>query len=152
MFREKINVFTSKSPEEVINCFEEDMKDSFDLFPTTHVMVGSIKNNELRAVFNPFMTMLSDPFASRIRGSFSDQDKGTRIALKVSPGWIVIGLVVVWLWLALNILLTDAHVGQSSFSLEVTNVLAPLILCKIKLLWDRVRLKSWIDILMLGKL
>jgi hypothetical protein len=143
---DKITLETDLPLEKVISIFHEEILTEFRIFPD-RIMTGEIKNGNIDSLINPPSGFV-DPFKSRVNGTVQIANKLTRIELKISTGWIIIGFYILWYSIILIVIFGyifgDAQGNYSGLLFLIAFAIFPIGLGRLKLNWDKKRLEDWI--------
>jgi|TARA_Y100000385_G_scaffold228312_1_gene239463 hypothetical protein len=126
-----------------VSNFKTQISEEFQLFPK-QILTGKFEDNKVNAKINP-PSGLVDPFKSIVTGTIESDNNSTKLNLKVSPSWTIRIFLTIWYVL---ILLMTINYNYSGFSnllkfigLELIWILIPLVLTRLKVRWDRIRLE-----------
>jgi hypothetical protein len=147
VFTEKIEKITDLSRDAVIALLKSGTADKFEFFPD-RIMTGEINDDTIDSVINP-PAGFSDPFKSRVTGKMTSDNRVTSIQLTVKPSWTVIIFTTIWLGLILKMLYENFGspdaIDFRDVGIMIFFSLVPFGFGKLKLTWDRRRLKKWLD-------
>jgi hypothetical protein len=145
MLRKKIEIVSEFSEEKVLQILKSSISTKFKIFPDT-IMYGHIIKNEIKSVVNP-PPGLVDCFRSRVKGVLETENNRTVLKIKLSPGWILIGLLIFWVLLIIPMMITFDFISFSEsikfLLFTIIWLLIPFLLAWIKLRWDCKRLNNW---------
>jgi hypothetical protein len=144
---EKIERVTKTPYDKVVSIFSSAISQRFQFFPD-QIMSGHIYNGKIKTVINP-PTGWSDPFRSRVIGNIIIENDQTRIQLKISPNWLILGFLIIWNGLLLLMILkfdyTEFLKSIKFIGLNFIWAIIPIGLVKIKVNWDKRRLDKWLN-------
>jgi hypothetical protein len=142
-----IEKISDNSIEEVISIFHKGTANRIQMIPD-QILYGYVREEKIEAVINPPHGLV-DPFKSRIEGLIKNENNKTTISLKIKPSWTIIGFIGIWIGLLFIMLVNFEYPNfyrvLQYFGLSIIWTLIPIILCKIKVKWDKTRFEKWLD-------
>lgn len=144
---ENIDVKFQLDAEKFITTLKNYSTTDFQMFPDKP-LTGEIVGNAFSFKINPPL-MIVDPFRSLANGQVCIENGINHLQVKISPSWTILAFLTLWFILIILFFsisnFTDNPITFCTICWTFTLILLPIVLTKIKIIWDKRRLKKLLD-------